>query len=368
MSETAMTGIIPAFPIPNDHAVLSRRVEIVVLIECRDSNPNGDPDAGNMPRMDAVSGEGLMSDACIKRKIRNYVAVTRAEQPGHAIFITDGAVLNRRIEAAFVENKDLGATVKEFRAMNKKAAKVSKEIEAVAAKWLAGNYFDIRAFGGVLSTGDGDTNVLGDDDQTPAADTKKFRLTAGQVTGPVQVSFARSVGKIQPIEVAVTRMAVTNEKDLEKERTFGRKFVVPYGLYKATITLSPALAARTGFANADLHLLLEALHRMFEFDRSAARPMVLTRGVWAFVHESAYGNAPAHELIDRIAVTAKVEFPQSFGDINLSVSTDGLRRGVTMVEVPYDAECDGGVAVHHDLARTSSGGENAGRFAQGRDL
>ena len=313
---------------------LSRRLDLVVLFDVANGNPNGDPDAGNMPRMDPETGHGLVTDVCLKRKIRNYVELTREGEAGQRIYVTDGAVLNEKHREAYAH----------MRPDDQKVAKAAKltpgsDDEARAIRqFMCDTFYDIRTFGGVLSTG----------------------INAGQVRGPVQFAFARSVEPVLPLEVSITRMAATSEKerkeqvegedDTEKrgdKRTMGRKHVIPYGLYRAHGYVSAALAPRTGFSQDDEDLLLEALRDMFEHDRSAARGEMATRKVIGFRHDGKFGNAPAHALFDRIKVWRNVggetrligdkrldNLPpaRAFSDYAVTIDREGLPDGVEVIE------------------------------------
>ena len=250
---------------------IANRYEFVLLFDVENGNPNGDPDAGNTPRVDPETGHGLVTDVCLKRKIRNHVALAKNGATGFRIYIQEKAVLNWTNEEAY----------KAFE-LKPEAKKLPKKIEDAhqVTGWMCTNFYDIRAFGAVMTT----------------------EVNCGQVRGPVQLAFAKSVESIMPQEVSITRMAVTNEKDLEKERTMGRKHIVPYGLYVAHGFVSAALADKTGFSEDDLELLWDALINMFEHDRSAARGLMSSRKLFVFKHESKMGNAPAHKLFDLICI------------------------------------------------------------------
>jgi CRISPR-associated protein Csd2 len=250
---------------------IANRYEFVLLFDVENGNPNGDPDAGNMPRIDPETGHGLVTDVCLKRKIRNHVSLSKEGTTGFRIYIQEKAVLNTSHLEAYTEAN-----------LSHEAKKLPKD--PVKAKeitdWMCANFFDIRTFGAVMTT----------------------EVNCGQVRGPVQLAFAKSVDPIIPQEVSITRMAVTNEKDLEKERTMGRKHIVPYGLYVAHGFVSAPLAEKTGFSDDDLNLLWDALVNMFEHDRSAARGLMSSRKLIIFKHESKLGNAPAHKLFDLVQV------------------------------------------------------------------
>jgi CRISPR-associated protein Csd2 len=258
---------------------ITHRYDIVLLFDVINGNPNGDPDAGNAPRVDPETGHGLVSDVCLKRKVRNYICLAKGAaagtpEDGFDVYVKEGAVLNRQHQRAY---DAMGLKV------DAKDAETKQDNESKARAWMCHTFFDIRMFGAVMST----------------------EVNAGQVRGPVQVTFARSEDPIMPLEQAITRMAVTNERDAAKERTIGRKELVPYGLYRAHGFVSPHLAAQTGFSDADLDLLWTALGQMFESDRSAARGEMATRALWVFEHQSMLGNAPAHRLFERIRIRRK---------------------------------------------------------------
>ena len=255
---------------------LANRYDFVLFLDVENGNPNGDPDAGNMPRMDPETNRGLMSDVSIKRKIRNYVAEARAGEPGHRIYFTERAVLN----AAHQEAWEATGASPEKKGDYAKLPKGQGEAKALT-DWMCANFWDIRTFGAVMSTG----------------------VNAGQVRGPVQLSFARSEEPIMPLEVSITRSSVTNEKDVDKERTMGRKHVVPYGLYRVHGFINAPLARRTGFGQADLDLLWTAFRDMLDLDRSASRGLMAARDLIVFRHDSALGNAQAHKLFDRVTVS-----------------------------------------------------------------
>lgn len=289
--------------------IISRRYDFAILFDVINGNPNGDPDAGNAPRVDPETGHGFVSDVCLKRKIRNFVTLAKRNPdgspvPGYDIYVKEKAVLNQLHEKAY-EALGLNSEPKSA----EKAGQVDK-----ARAWMCQQYFDIRTFGAVMSTG---------------------RLKCGQVRGPVQFAFARSVDPIVSLEQAITRMAVTNEDDIDKERTMGRKEIVPYALYVGHGFISPHFAADTGFHAGDLALLWDALQMMFEHDRSAARGEMATRKLIVFEHESPLGNAPAHRLFERIKVARKDPGSpaRSYSDYSVSIDREGLPLGITIHEM-----------------------------------
>jgi CRISPR-associated protein Csd2 len=288
--------------------IISRRYDFAILFDVINGNPNGDPDAGNAPRIDPETGHGFVSDVCLKRKIRNFVTLAKRNPdgspvPGYDIYVKEKAVLNQLHQKAY---EALG--LKSDARGAEKAGQIDK-----ARAWMCQQFFDIRTFGAVMST----------------------EINCGQVRGPVQFAFARSVDPIVSLEQAITRMAVTNERDIDKERTMGRKEIVPYALYVGHGFISPHLAADTGFHDEDLKLLWDALQMMFEHDRSAARGEMATRKLIVFEHESPLGNAPAHRLFERIKVTRKDPGspPRSYSDYSVSIDRDGLPQGITIHEM-----------------------------------
>ncbi len=278
------------------------RYEFALLFDVENGNPNGDPDAGNMPRIDPETGHGLVTDVCLKRKIRNHVALVKEGAEGYQIYVQEKAVLNQTNELAY--------KAFELKPETKKLPKKIEDAKKVTG-WMCANFFDIRSFGAVMTT----------------------EINCGQVRGPVQMAFAKSVDPIVPQEVSITRMAVTNEKDFEKERTMGRKHIVPYGLYVAQGFVSAPLAEKTGFGEGDLELLWEALINMFEHDRSAARGMMSSRKLFVFKHSDKFGNAPAHKLFDLVDIR-RAEGSQgparSFNDYSVSISA--APTGVEIIE------------------------------------
>ena len=279
---------------------LEKRYDFVLYFDVKDGNPNGDPDAGNLPRIDAETGNGIVTDVCLKRKVRNYVQTVKGGEAGYDIFVKEKAVLNREIDTVFDELK--------IDASAKKPAK-GDDIEKGRAG-MCKKFFDIRTFGAVLTTG----------------------ANAGQVRGPVQFTFARSVEPIVSFEYSITRMAVTKEEDIDKERTMGRKYTVPYGLYRAYGFISPQFASTTGFSQEDLELLWQALERMFEYDRSAARGLMTTRRLIIFEHASALGSKPADELFNRIKAEHTGNTPaRDFSDYTITLDGKPLSEVVTKI-------------------------------------
>jgi CRISPR-associated protein Csd2 len=307
---------------------LSNRYDFVLLFDVKDGNPNGDPDAGNLPRLDAETGHGLVTDVSLKRKIRNFVTMTRDQeardpQSGEKrfeIYVREKAILNQQNQRAYsalkldVETAESAADeVPEKKVTKDKKRKGGGEDVNKARDWMCQNFFDVRAFGAVMSTG----------------------VNCGQVCGPVQMTFARSVDPIIAQEHSITRMAVATEAEAEKQsgdnRTMGRKFTVPYGLYTAHGFVSSFLARQTSFDEDDLELLWQALTQMFEHDRSAARGEMTTRGLYVFRHDSELGNAPAHTLFERIHVTRTADVPRSFADYEVFVNDAAMPSGVTLL-------------------------------------
>lgn len=281
---------------------LKNRIDFVYIFDVQDGNPNGDPDAGNLPRVDAETGMGLVTDVCLKRKVRNYVQVAKGCTDGYDIFIKEKAVLNTLIDAAHEEENV------------KQAAEKDKTAEARTV--MCRKYFDIRTFGAVMSTG----------------------KNAGQVRGPIQFTFARSVDPIAAMEHSITRMAVATEKEAEKQggdnRTMGRKATVPYGLYVCHGFISANLAQQTGFSEEDLSLFWDALKNMFDVDRSAARGLMSAQKLIVFKHDSVLGNAPANKLFDLVKVEKRCDgAPRKFEDYNVTINKANLPDGVTIEEL-----------------------------------
>lgn len=296
---------------------LENRHDFVYLFDVKDGNPNGDPDAGNLPRVDAETGRGLITDVCLKRKIRNYVSLINNEQPPHDIYIKEKAILNQVHEKAY-ESIGADEELEEDVADKKKKSKRKGSADSVnkARNWICQNFYDVRTFGAVMSTG----------------------VNCGQVRGPVQITFARSIDPVVSQEHSITRMAVATKEEAEKQsgdnRTMGRKFTVPYGLYRCHGFISAHLAQQTGFSKDDLELLMQALESMFEHDRSAARGEMTARGLYVFKHNNKLGNAPAHQLFERITASLKDETkpPREFGDYQISIDEENLPAGVELTQ------------------------------------
>ena len=284
---------------------INNRYEFVYLFDVENGNPNGDPDAGNTPRVDPETGHGLVTDVCLKRKVRNYVDIVKQGGEGYNIYVAEKGVLSTSREPAY--------KTEEVKKLKKKDEQI-----AAARKWMCDNFFDVRTFGAVMST---TTN------------------NCGQVRGPVQLTFAKSVDPIVPAEVSITRMAVETEKEAEAQsgdnRTMGRKHIVPYGLYRAEGFISAHLAQGdkgTGFSDEDLELFWQALAGMFDHDHSAARGKMSARGLYVFKHKDALGNAPAHKLFAAVTVTPKGgEGPaRSFDDYAVAVDESAIPDSVTL--------------------------------------
>ena len=279
---------------------IKNRIDFVYMFDVQDGNPNGDPDAGNLPRVDAETGMGLVTDVCLKRKVRNYVQVAKNLEDGYDIFIKEKSVLNTLIDKAHDDVE----------------VKKAKDKTESARRFMCKNYFDIRAFGAVMSTG----------------------KNAGQVRGPIQLTFARSVDPVETSEHSITRMAVATEKEADKQeggnRTMGRKATVPYGLYVCHGFISANLAQQTGFSEDDLALFWEALKNMFDTDRSAARGLMSAQKLIVFKHDSMLGNAPANKLFDLVSVTKTCDgAPRSFKDYSVTIDKDNVPSGVTVEEL-----------------------------------
>jgi CRISPR-associated protein Csd2 len=284
---------------------LENRYEFVLLYDVENGNPNGDPDAGNMPRIDPETGYGIVTDVCLKRKVRNYIEMVKNDSPGFRIYVKEGTPLNANHQEAYLSVDGLEPG---------KKAKVDQV--QLARQWMCANFIDIRTFGAVMSTGD----------------------NCGQVRGPIQINFSRSIDPIVQQEVTITRQTVTRIEDAEKERTMGRKHIVPYALYRVEGYVSAKLAndstKGTGFSADDLDLFWEALVNMFEHDHSAARGKMASRKLIVFKHDNEMGNAPSHRLFDLIDVSrvAPNVPPRKFSDYQITINKDSLPNGVELIE------------------------------------
>ena len=298
---------------------IKNRYDFVLVFDVKDGNPNGDPDAGNLPRIDAESGQGIVTDVCLKRKVRNYVQMTRGAVSPCDIFVKEKAILNLLIDGAY---KNLSIDLakpptdeKDGKTRKKEGQGQGSEVDKARSD-MCGNYYDIRTFGAVMSTG----------------------ANAGQVRGPVQMTFGRSVDPVVTLEHSITRMAVATEAEAEKQsgdnRTMGRKNTIPYGVYVSHGFISAHLASQTGFSEDDLKLLWDALVSMFEHDRSAARGLMSTQKLIVFKHDSALGNAPAHKLFERVTLKRKDESkpPRDFSDYALTIDKENLPSGIEIIE------------------------------------
>ena len=293
---------------------IKNRYEFVVLFDVENGNPNGDPDAGNMPRIDPETGYGLVTDVCLKRKIRNYVEMVKEGVPGYRIYIKDGVPLNTSDREA-CEYLGIEASKEALKAAKKNDEHIDEKIR----DFMCQNFYDIRTFGAVMTT------------------FVKGALNCGQVRGPVQLGFARSVDPILPQEITITRVAITTEADAENKGTeMGRKYIVPYGLYRVEGYVSANLARKTtGFSEDDLNLLWTAILNMFENDHSAARGNMAVRELIVFKHDSEFGNAPAYKLFDTVKVAHKpdVVAPRSYSDYTVEVDEAALPAGVTCIRM-----------------------------------
>jgi len=286
---------------------MDNRYDFVLFFDVTDGNPNGDPDAGNLPRVDPESGHGLVTDVCLKRKVRNYIGVVKEESPPYEIYVKERAVLNNQNERAYQALK--------IKPKTKANEKQPREDVEKCRDWMCQNFFDVRSFGAVMST----------------------KVNCGQVRGPIQMAFSRSVDPIVSLEHAITRCAVAT-KDEEKEqggdnRTMGRKFTVPYGLYRCHGFVNPFFAKQTGFSADDLELFWQSLENMFELDRSASRGQMAPQALIIFEHKDALGNAPAHQLQQRVSVTREnSDTPaRSFSDYTVSVDEKKLPSGIKVI-------------------------------------
>ena len=279
---------------------LDNRFDFVYVFDVQDGNPNGDPDAGNLPRVDAETGMGLVTDVCLKRKVRNYVQAVMGLSGGYDIFIKERAVLNNEIEKAYDTSE----------------VKNAKDKTAAARRFMCRNYYDVRTFGAVMATG----------------------KNAGQVRGPIQLTFARSVDAVATAEHSITRVAVATQKEADNQNgenhTMGRKATIPYGLYVCHGFVSANIARQTGFSEDDLHLFFEALKNMFDVDRSAARGLMSAQKLIVFKHDSILGNAPANKLFDLVKIEKTTDVaPRSFSDYMVTIDKENVPSGVTVEEL-----------------------------------
>ncbi len=297
--------------------VIKNRYEFVILFDVENGNPNGDPDAGNMPRVDPETGYGLVTDVCLKRKIRNYVETAKENEKGYRIYIKDGVPLNRSDLEAYA---DLGVDEKTIKEAKKKDSTLDERVR----DFMCQNFYDIRTFGAVMTT------------------FVKAALNCGQVRGPVQLGFARSVEPVVPQEVTITRVAITTEADAEKKGTeMGRKHIIPYGLYRAEGYVSANLARKvTGFSEEDLALLWEAIINMFEHDHSASRGKMAVRELIVFKHASELGNAPSYKLFDTVTVARKQNGTQDehiparcYADYEVHIDEAAIPEHVTCMRI-----------------------------------
>lgn len=281
---------------------MDHRYDFVLLFDVTDGNPNGDPDAGNLPRVDPETGHGLVTDVCLKRKVRNFVGTVKGEQPPHEIYVKERAVLNKQHDRAYQALK-----------LDPKKAK-QPEVEQ-CRQWMCQNFYDVRTFGAVMST----------------------KVNCGQVRGPIQMAFSRSVDPIVSLEHAITRCAVATEKEAEKQdgdnRTMGRKFTIPYGLYRCHGFVNPFFAKQTEFSSDDLELFWQSLEKMFELDRSASRGQMSPQALIVFEHKDPLGNAPAHKLQQRVSIerTNPGAPPRAFADYRVAVDESDLPNGITVI-------------------------------------
>lgn len=285
---------------------IEKRYEFVLLFDVENGNPNGDPDAANMPRVDTETNLGIVTDVCLKRKIRNYVDLVRGGNPPYDIYVRESGVLNAQHQKAY--------DAYDLKPESKKLPKNEEDTRKIMG-FMCHNFFDIRTFGAVMTT----------------------EVNCGQVRGPVQINFARSLDPIAQQEITITRMAVTKEADRDKERTMGRKYIVPYALYRVEGYVSAKLAEKTGFSQEDLELLWEALINLFEHDHSAARGKMASQKLYIFEHETALGNAPSHKLFDLITHSLKEDdgtprIPRHFTDYDIKVNRAALPEGVKLIE------------------------------------
>lgn len=288
------------------------RQDFVLLFDVQDGNPNGDPDAGNLPRVDPETMQGLVTDVCLKRKVRNWVDATKGAEGRYKIYVQHHGILNEQHERAY-EALDLEST----------GSKQDRETINKARRWMCDNFYDVRAFGAVMTT----------------------EVNCGQVRGPIQMTFARSADPVSPVDLSITRVAVTRKEDAQvatgdeegggKTTEMGRKALIPYGLYRGHGFFNPKFAEETGLNSEDLEIFWEALQKMWELDRSASRGMMACRGLYIFTHQDALGKAPAHQLLDRIKVRCNddVDSPRAFTDYEIKVDESEMPEGVRLERI-----------------------------------
>lgn len=309
---------------------INNRYDFVYLFDVENGNPNGDPDAANMPRIDPETGHGLVTDVCLKRKIRNFVDLTKGSEQRFQIFVKEGTILNQQIERAYEseEVKKALAEWKKWQKDKKKGAKPRMHYEDVAKLWMCQNFYDVRTFGAVMSTGDEKSEGEGE---------SKLKKVAGQVRGPVQISFAKSVDIIAPLECSMAVVAARTEDKPEQKGLGPRKHLVPYALYRAEGFVSPFFADKTTFDEEDLKLLWLALEKMFWHDQSAVRSKMAARKLIVFEHTgSKLGNAPAHKLFDLVKIErigGNDKPPRAFTDYQVTIDRANLPQGVELIEL-----------------------------------
>ncbi|MFH0765142.1 MAG: type I-C CRISPR-associated protein Cas7/Csd2 [Calditrichota bacterium] len=311
---------------------IKNRYDFVLLFDVKDGNPNGDPDAGNLPRTDPETGNGLVTDVCLKRKVRDYVILAKGSEKRFDVWVkAKSLTLNEQIERAYNESPDVKKALEVWQAWQKdkkKSPKPERHYEDIAKDWMCDNFYDIRTFGAVMSTSDRDNS---ESDGTKS----KIKKTAGQVRGPIQLTFARSINQVVPLEhsIAVTAARKADKSVEEQIGIQGRKYTISYGLYRCHGFVSAPLAEQTGFSEEDLSLFWEALLNMFEHDHSAALGYMATRKLIIYKHDSAMGNTPAHVLFDKVEVTAKTSPVRDFSEYEIKMPAQSeMPQGVSIIE------------------------------------
>lgn len=296
----------------NAHLDINRRHDFVLLFDVTDGNPNGDPDAGNQPRIDPETMQGLVTDVAIKRKVRDWVALTHGTESRNKIYVQSGIALNTQHKRAYEALK-----------LTSTGSKQAHGDVSQTRAWMCQNFYDIRMFGAVMNTS----------------------VNCGQVRGPMQLTFARSIDPIMPLDITITRLTITREKDADvivgkdgkgrggKQSTMGRKTIIPYGLYRAHGFFNPHFARQTDVTESDLALFWQALQYMWEFDRSAARGMMSCQGLYVFSHDSPLGNAPARRLFNRVQVQSRIDLPRTIEDYACKVDETDLPKGITLTKL-----------------------------------